>query len=79
MKLIKLNKMGLRVPCVVCIQDHLCKNTAVQSGTKDVLALLFLISFQNMSLGRKRNKLKFLYANDANLFDDNITNKKKGR
>jgi len=58
MKLIKLNKMGLRLPCVVCIQDHLCKNSAVQSGTKDVLALLLLISVQNMSLGRKQEKFK---------------------
>jgi len=66
MKLIKLNKMGLHVPCVECIQNHLCNNTAVQRGIKDVLALLLLISFQNMSLGRKQEQFKFLYVNDAN-------------
>jgi len=58
MKLIKLNKIGLHVPCVVCIQDHLCKNTAVQSSIKDVLALLLLISLQNMSLRRKQEQFK---------------------
>ena len=58
--------MGLHVPCATCIQDHLCNNTAVQSGINDVLALLLLISLQNMSLGRKQEQFKFLYANDAN-------------
>jgi len=46
--------MGLHVSCVMCIQNHLCNNTAVQSGINDVLALLLLISLQNMSLGRKQ-------------------------
>jgi hypothetical protein len=44
--------MNLYVLCVVCIQDHLCNNTAVPSGIKD------LISLQNMSLGRKQEQFK---------------------
>jgi hypothetical protein len=58
MKLIKLNKMGLHVHCVLCVEDHLCNNPAVQSGIKDVLALLLLISIQNTTSGRKQEQFK---------------------
>jgi len=42
----------------VCKQNHLCNNTTIQSGIKDVLALLLLILIHTMSLGRKQEQFK---------------------